>query len=649
MAVPDPIQKVIVLLGAPNAGKTSLYNHLTGSRYKTVNYPGATVEFSVGKLRTGSDKPKTVPSGADCHSAPAVANFEPGSIQVMDTPGIVSLIPRSQDEQVALSALTALDATLGVPQKSPHLLVVLLDATQPARHLPLVRQILATGFPAVIALSMNDLARRQGKGIDANKLSELLGAPVVEIDGRTGAGVGDLVTCIESLIPEHPQMQTVPTSITDEQIQENFRWADRIVSQVVLRDSSKPAIQNPGLGRLDTVALHPIAGLGVFALVMTALFWLVFSAAAPFMDLTEQAFSALGGWAGPLLPEGWIRGILVDGVIAGVGAVLVFVPQIAILFLALGLLEDSGYLARGAMLVDRFLLVIGLNGKSFVPLLSGNACAIPAIMAARTIPGRRERTLTLLVIPLMSCSARLPVWGLLLAFLIPPDKPWLGGLALTGIYMLSLVFASLVALVGGKLMRIPASHTGFQVELPQWRPPTFRTVVVSAWDRTVSYLKRAGVTILGVSVAFWLFMNLPSPEHSVATVVGQWMAPLLHPMGVDWRVGVALIAAFAAREVFVSALAVVYSVQAAQRSDLGLLDTMRQATFDGGHQLVFTPASTAGLIVFFLIALQCLATVAVMRREVSNKFAFGQMVGFVALAWVLASATVQGLRLLGIA
>jgi ferrous iron transport protein B len=249
----------------------------------------------------------------------------------------------------------------------------------------------------------------------------------------------------------------------------------------------------------------------------------------------------------------------------------------------------------------------------------------------------------------MSCSARLPVWGLLLAFLVPSDKPWLGGLALTGIYLLSLVFASLVAVVGGKILRIAPSYSGFQVELPQWRPPTFRTVVVSAWDRTVSYLQRAGLTILGVSVAFWLFMNLPSPDHSVATMVGQWIAPLLKPMGVDWRVGVALIAAFAAREVFVSALAVVFSVQAARGTDQGLVQAMRQATFEGTNHHVFTFASTAGLVVFFLIALQCLTTVAVMRKEVSTRFALGQMVGFVALAWVLASATVQGLRLFGVA
>lgn len=640
--------KLVVLLGAPNAGKTSLYNHLTGSRFKTVNYPGATVEYSVGKLRAAGESAHVSAKTQDCHTPEQKSVLEPGSIQVMDTPGIVSIVPRSQDEQVALSALTSLDTVVGTPYKSPHLLVVLLDATQPARHLPLVREVVKAGFPTVVALTMNDLARKKGWDLDSNKLSELIGTPVVEIDGRSGIGVSDLVSGIESLLPESPAPVSVPTSLTDIQIQDNFRWADDVAARAIRNGSNRPASVNPGLGRIDQVVLHPVFGLLVFAAVMTGLFWSVFSAAAPFMDLTEGLFGALGQWVGSMLPDGWLKGLLVDGIIAGGGAVFVFVPQIAILFLALGVLEDSGYLARGAMIVDRFLVMIGLNGKSFVPLLSGNACAIPAAMAARTIPGRRERYLTLLVIPLMSCSARLPVWGLLLGFLVPPDRPLWGGLALTGIYMLSLVFASAVAVVGGKLLKIEPSHTGFQVELPLWRPPTFRTVVVAAWDRTLSYVQRAGLTILAVSVVFWLLMTFPSPENSVMTMLGKVIGPLLAPMGVDWKVGVALIAAFAAREVFVSALAVVYSVQGAEESTDGLLAAMRQATFDGTSQLVFTPASVAGLIVFFLIALQCLTTVAVMRREVSNRFAFGQMIGFVLLAWILSTITVQGLRLIGV-
>lgn len=617
-----PRARTIVLIGPPNAGKTSLYNYLTGSRFKTVNYPGATVEFSVGRLRSGSSL----------------------EASIVDTPGIVSLVPRSLDEQVAIDTLVHL-RKLDLDAEVPDLLLQVVDATQPERHLPLLRQVKAAGFRAVVALTMNDIARRQGRPVDANRLSSELGMPVVEVDGRSGDGLTELVSALEAGCADAGGIApTLPTELTESEIRASFRWAEGVVKACTPHRETEHA----PLGLLDRVTLHPVLGLAVFAATMTSLFWLVFAAAAPFMDWTEALFGWLGSLATAHLPASWFTSLLVDGVIAGGGAVFVFVPQIAILFLALGVLEDSGYLSRGAMVVDRFLSLIGLNGKSFVPLLSGAACAIPAAMAARTIPGRRERMLTLLVIPLMSCSARLPVWGLLLAFLVPSDKPWLGGLALTGIYLLSIVFASVVALVGGKILKIPASEAGFQVELPLWRPPTFRTVVVAAWDRTLSYVQRAGLTILAVSVGFWLFMTLPSPENSVMMMLGKLLDPLLAPMGLDWKVGVALIAAFAAREVFVSALAVVYSIEGAEENADGLIEAMRNATFEGTTTHVFTVASAMGLVVFFLIALQCLTTVAVMRRETSNRFALGQMAAFVALAWVLASLTVQGLRLLGV-
>jgi len=561
----------------------------------------------------------------------------------MDTPGIVSIIPRSQDERVALSALTSLDRILQADHKSPNLLVVLVDATQPARHLPLARELIKTGIPVVIALTMNDLAKKQGRKIDSNKLSELIGVAVVEVDGRTGAGIADLVTSIELTMTHSPGEARLPESLSDSDIQANFQWADELTA----------AIRQGTGGRkkksvLDRVALHPIAGLIVFATVMSGFFWLVFAAAKPLMNWAGEAFAWAGDRLGAQLPEGMLKSLVVDGVFAGGGAVFTFVPQIAILFLILGILEDSGYLARGAMLVDRFLMFIGLNGKSFVPLLSGNACAIPAAMAARTIPGRKERLTTLLVIPLMSCSARLPVWGLLLGFLVPTGKAWLGGILLTGIYLVSVANASVVAALAGKFLKLPASDAGFQVELPLWRPPTFRTVVVSAWDRTSSYIKRAGPTILGVAVVFWLFMNFPTKDASIAIGLGKLLSPLLAPMGLDWRVGVALLAAFAAREVFVSALAVVFAVQGSEGGSQSLLDAMHHATFQGTQQPVFTTATVVGLVVFFMFALQCLTTVAVMRREVSTRFALSQMFGLIALAWVLASITVQGLRFLGV-
>ena len=571
--------------------------------------------------------------------------ISPDAVQVVDTPGIVSIVPRSLDEKVAVSALSRLSDLVPGAGDTPDVVVVAVDATQPGRHLPLLGQVMGAGFQVVAAVTMNDLARRQGRELDVNALSERLGIPVVEIDGRTGNGVADLVAGLDSLLEPRPGRPApiLPETLADDRIQEGFRWADSLVASCVRNGAS--AGRRRGVEILDLLTFHPLLGLPVFGLVMTGLFWLVFAAARPFMDLVEWIFDLAGTKVAAALPDVWWSHLLVDGAIAGFGSVLVFVPQIAILFLVIGLLEDSGYLARGAMLVDRFLMVIGLNGKSFVPLLSGNACAIPAAMSARTIPGRRERTLTLLVIPLMSCSARLPVWGLLLSFLVPKGSAWIGGLALAGIYVASLGMASVVALLGGKILRIPASPTGFQVELPAWRRPVWKVVGISAYERTRDYLARAGWVILGVSIAFWLLMNLPSPEHSAAVAIGKVLQPLLRPMGVDWRVGTALLAAFAAREVFVSALAVVFSVQGAGGN---VLEAMRTAVFDGGADKVFTTASVAGLVVFFMISLQCLSTVAVMRREASNRFALVQMVAFLAGAWILASATVQGLRLLGV-
>lgn len=639
--------RVVALVGPPNAGKTSLYNHLTGSRYKTVNYPGATVDFSVGILRTGG-APGSGATDPCCEPGATAPAALPGQIQVVDTPGIVSIVPRSQDEEVAISALSRLQGIVPDAGANPDLVVVTLDATQPARHLPLLGQILDAGFRVVAAVTMNDMARAQGRAFDCNRLSSELGIPVAEVDGRTGRGMDDLLAAIESSFdPVEPARTPVlPGAIPEDRIQAGFRWADALVALCVVANSERTS--KLWGHRIDAVVLSPLLGLPVFVVVMAGLFWSVFAAASPFMKFVQFVFGALGGWAGQALPDVWWSHLLVDGVLAGFGSVLVFVPQIAILFVVIGLLEDSGYLARGAMQVDRFLMVIGLNGKSFVPLLSGNACAIPAAMAARTIPGRRERMLTLLVIPLMSCSARLPVWGLLLAFLVPGGSAWIGGLALAGIYTGSLALASVAAVVGGKILRIPPSTTGFQVELPAWRLPSFRTVVASAFDRTKGYLSRAGGVILAVSVVFWAIMNLPSQEHSIAISIGRGMGPMLHPMGLDWRVGVALLAAFAAREVFVSALAVVFSVQAAGTAGGGLLDAMRRATFEGSTAPVFTVASVAGLVVFFMISLQCLSTVAVMRKEASGRFAAGQMVAFLVAAWVLAVLTVQGLRFAGV-
>jgi ferrous iron transport protein B len=617
-----PGTRSIVLFGPPNAGKTSLYNQLTGSRYKTVNYPGATVDYALGRLKGRSD------------------------VVVLDTPGVVSVVPRTADERVAVETLTGVGRLVPGTSPTPEVVLTTVDATQPSRHLVLVQQLLRAGIQPVVVLTMNDLARAKGRALEPDRLSAALGIPVVAVDGRTGAGMPSLLAVIDDLLGGTAPVPHLPSLVTESELQADFRNAEAMVELALItgQNSTRRLLSD----RIDVYALHPVFGLALFAIAMSFLFWCVFAAAAPFQQGIGWAVATFGAAVSSHLPDAWYSHLLVDGVVAGVGAVLVFVPQIAILFLLIGLLEDSGYLARGAVLVDRPLSAIGLNGRSFVPMLSGYACAIPAAMAARTIPGRKERLLTLLVIPLMSCSARLPVWGLLLAFLVPPGHAWAGGIALTIIYLASLAIASIAAWAGGRILGLEDSPTGFQIELPTWRTPILRNAAISALDRTASYLRRAGGTILTISVIFWALMNLPSRDASIAWTAGHWLAPVLHPMGLDWRVGISLLAAFAAREVFVSALAVVFSVDGAKDATTGVVHAMRDAVLpDGTH--IFTFATCAGLVVFFLIALQCLSTVAVIRRESDSwKFAMGQMATFIGVAWILAVATVQGLRFLGV-
>jgi ferrous iron transport protein B len=384
------------------------------------------------------------------------------------------------------------------------------------------------------------------------------------------------------------------------------------------------------------------------------------------MDLIDGGFGKAIDFAKSVLPASWITDLLADGVIGGAGAVAVFLPQIVILFFAMGYLEDSGYLARGAALVDKPLSKIGLNGKSFVPLLSGYACAIPAMMAARTIPNRFERNLTILIIPLLSCSARLPVYTLLLAFLLPKDKPWLGGLALTALYLSGFVIGAAAATAISKL-RKAREPSGFILELPALRRPQPWVVITSTWHKAAQYVKKAGFTIIAISVGLWVLTHTPPPDvaageagaageyvavtHSYAAQVGRFIEPITKPMGIDWRGGVAMICGFAAREVFVGSLALMYRIEDEDEEGLTgkLLATMSEATFEGTGERIFTPASVIGLILFFMIALQCFPTVAVSKNETGGwKLPALQLVAYTGGAWVLAVLVVQGLRALGV-
>ncbi len=670
---------IITLVGPPNSGKTTLFNYLSGQHYKTVNYPGATVEYSVANFQNKFIK----------------------NAKILDSPGIISLVPNSPDEEVAVNALFN-HPTLG----APDLLIVTVDANQIARHLYLVNQLIESGFNVVLAVTMLDILNSKGLDIDFDKFSLLLNTPVVPVDGRTGKGTKDLISKISHLLSDLPEQKIldydiIQDKLSKESLVETYKKLEEIEQEVVIEikdeisqadldaanacltvvhTSNQPKRSKISIDKttllLDRILLHRYWGIIFFFLIMALTFTSIFWLAQPLMDLISSFFGFLSLETGKLLGNTWYSDLISKGIIDGVGAVLTFVPQIIILFLILGLLEDTGYLARGAMLIDKPLSKIGLNGKSFVPMLSGFACAIPAMMAARTIPNKRERFLTIFIIPLMSCSARLPVYTLLLAFLFTGSESWIAGLVLTGIYLFSILSSVIVAAVVNKFKNKfvkDDKNSSFILELPSYKKPKFKTVLVNTYHSSAIYLKKAGPVILVFSMIIWFLTYFPDVNpnidktglsseqitqqitaerlaNSYASEIGKFMQPIMTPLGMDWRIGVALISAFAAREVFVSSLALIFKVTATNEAlQSSILDAMRKATFAGTDKLLFTPATVFGLIVFFIFALQCISTLAISRKETGSwKIPLIQLVLFTSLAYIFTFITVNGFRFLGI-
>ncbi|MGE3973942.1 MAG: ferrous iron transport protein B [Bdellovibrionales bacterium] len=631
------------VVGAPNAGKTTVYNWITGSSYKSVNYPGSTVEYAVGQ---------TLPIYGEV-------------ISVMDTPGIYSLNAQSPEERVTVTALYQHDEN----HQSPHALLVVVDGTQLSRHLFLVKQLLESNFQIVLAVTMNDLLRKKNLKVNAEKLSKYLGIPVVLVDGRLGGGIQEAVGLVRTRLSTSKRVQKPLPTWSSSEVEKVYADLDAIVADVLEEEGGSHQLNAQKINRLshradqttlaiDRVLLHPVLGLLFFILILGSLFSSIYWLAAPLMDLVDGFFGEMGGWTAEKLPPGLLADFVSDGIFAGFGSVLVFVPQIFILFLGMVILEDWGYLARAATIIDRPLSKLGLNGRSFVPLLSGFACAIPAMMAARTINSRRERLLTIFIIPLMSCSARLPVYALLLGFLYQGTEAWKAGLALTAIYLGSLVVGSITAAIAGKILKLE-SPGWFMLELPAYRRPHLRNVFKSAFDRTYSYVRKAGPAILVFSLIIWTITVFPrydieSPSErlaeSYAAKMGQAIEPVMQPMGVDWRVGVGLISAFAAREVFVSSLALIFNVTDEDEEALqtSLLKNMEEAKAADGNPL-FTTATVWGLIVFFMIALQCLTTYVVAQRESGSRtFALIQITVFTLMAYVSSVFVVQSLRFFGV-
>jgi len=614
----------------PNSGKTTLMNALTGGNFKTANYAGVTVSLLRGRSKPEYGTPRNV----------------------VDLPGVHSSVAPSPEEELAVEVIEGRHSKV-----KPDAFILVVDATQLERHLKFGGLVGRQGKPTVIALTMVDLLDRTGQSVNALKLSNALGIPVIPVDPRTGRGVKEVFASLDGL-SGMLWMGNALSEVSSEPV-----VAFKQVQDLLRRSGAVTRTAQPDslTSRIDRFVLHRYLGFPVFFLVLISLFAAIFWLAQPFMDMIDGAFTFAASSVTSLAPESVLVRFLGDGVIAGVGAVAVFFPQIMILFFLMTLLEDSGYLARGATLVDRPLSYLGLHGRSFVPMLSGFACAIPAVFAARAIPARRERLLTIWILPLMSCSARLPVYALLLAAVLS-GAAWQAGIALAAIYISSLLIGSLVAGVTARIFMKHRQPSLLAMELPAYRVPRWWPILRMTWARGSAYLKRAGVPIMIVSAVLWIISNFgyvpgapiaATPmDQSFASELGQKIEPVLRPMGADWRVGVGLISAFAAREVFVSSLAIVFGVDTddEQTQQEGLLKQMRTATFADTGQKIFTPASIIGLIVFFFFSLQCFSTVAVVRKEMNSwKLAGLQLLFYTGLGYTLAVVTVQSLRALGVA
>ena len=611
-------EQSITLVGFPNSGKTTLFNWLTGFKSRVVNYPGSTVRLSTGPLLKKYGL----------------------NAEVTDTPGIYSLFAGSADERATGEFLfSKADVT-----------VLVLDAVKLEIQLPLLFQLREAGFRVITVLTMSDLLKAPP---DVKTLSRLIKVPVVAVQGLTGKGVYELVSAIQNL-PEKTDRRTVKSLSP---------WSLK-KRQKALKESRRVARLSQKTGgesdiflseKFDRFFLHPRWGMLWFGAVMFALFSSLFWLADPFM-------SAVDGFFGFLIDKMWafspsrLMDFFAGGIVTALGAGLVFVPQIFILFVGISLLEDTGYLSRAVALADGPFSRMGLSGKAFVPFLSGYACAVPAVLSARALPSQRERWMVWFSVPFMSCSARLPVYTLLLGVLFYGQAAWKPGLALTAVYIGSLFLGLLSCFFLNKILRTEPHKKPFIVDLPLYRPPQLLKILQNAYRQTKHYIRKAVPAIFLFSLLLWTATRFPGQwdlppgeriRQSYSAMVGQWIEPFFEAMGMDWRVGVCLIAAFAAREVFVSALALLFAVTAKEGAPLtgSLLEHISTAVNSHG-EMIFTPAGIMGLIVFFMVSLQCLSTTAVVYQESrSLRLALLQLISLNVLAYALAVLTYQGLRL----
>ncbi|SOB99068.1 ferrous iron transporter B [Rhodobacter maris] len=609
----DPFR--LALVGPPNCGKTALFNALTGARQKVGNYAGVTVERKAGAFVT--------PAGQ--------------RIELIDLPGTYSLRARSPDEIVTR------DVVLNhhPDEPPPELMLVVVDSVAPRAGLRLAMELLATGLPMIVVLNMIDIARHRKIEIDTAALSDELGVPVISSSAVRKGGLEMLRAQIDTTLafglPEPGPNLWTPPDAADLRL--SHRAADRLIDRAITHPPEYDSLTH----RIDRVLLHPVFGLGFLLVLLFVMFQAVFAGAAPFMDLIDAGFAALAETITAVLPAGLAQSFLTDAVIGGVGGVIIFLPQIVILFLFILLLEDLGYMARAAFLMDRIMGGAGLHGRAFIPLLSSFACAIPGIMATRVIDNPRDRITTILVAPLMTCSARIPVYTLIVSAFIPARQIGgiisLQGLVMFGLYAAGIVSALVVSAVAKFLFarRIPSPP--FMLDLPDYKVPRPRSVAIALWTRAAAFLRRAGTTIFSMTVVIWVLATFPQPPvgatepailYSLAAKIGQVIEPVLAPIGFNWQISVALIPAMAAREIAVAGLATVYSIS----------DTGGDAALATLLASQWSLATALSFLVWFIFAPQCISTLAVIRRETGSAKWVWVSVGYMfALAWSAAFVT----------
>jgi ferrous iron transport protein B len=592
-ALPSAPTPLIALVGNPNCGKTALFNILTGSRQKVANYAGVTVERKEGSLLT--------PSGL--------------RVRILDLPGAYSLDPLTPDEQVTADVLFGRRAG----ETQPDFVVCVTDATNLRQNLRLVLSLKRLGLPMVVALNMTDIARRKGIVIDAERLAGELGVPVVETVGVKAAGVRSLIKVLDRVsVPAHarqPALWRTPSAADIEYDQSEVR---RILGLVGGDRLDGVTVSD----RVDAVALHPVFGPVILAVILFLVFQAVFAWAQAPMDEIKLGVAAFGNWLGAALPASLLKDLLINGVLAGVGSVLVFLPQIIILFFFILVLEDSGYLPRAAFLLDRVMGSVGLSGRAFIPLLSSFACAIPGIMATRTIQNPRDRLATIMIAPLMTCSARLPVYALIIGAFIPRRVLW-GGLELQGVvlfalYVLGVAGAMAVAFV----LKRTGAGAGLQslmLELPAYHWPNLRNLGIGLWQRVEIFMSRVGTIILALMVILWALSSFPAPppgaagppiQYSIAGHLGAWLAVLFAPIGFNWQISIALVPGLAAREVAVGALGTVYALSATGNDVSGALTPLISQSW--------SLPTALSLLAWYVFAPQCLSTLATVRRETNS-------------------------------